>query len=48
MGFGYVIRPQADQDLDEIADYSVEAAGLDTGLRFMSETFAAFNLLAIE
>lgn len=46
MSLGYVIRPQADQDLGAIADYLAEEAGLDTGLRFLSEAFATFNLLA--
>lgn len=43
MSFGCVIRPQADQNLDAIADYLAEEAGLDTGLSFLSEVFATFN-----
>jgi plasmid stabilization system protein ParE len=34
MSFGYVVRPRADRDLDEIADYLAGKAGLDTALRF--------------
>jgi len=33
--FGFVVRPRADRDIDEIADYLVEQSGLDTGLRFL-------------
>ena len=39
MKFGFVVRPRADRDIDEIADYLVEQSGLDTGLRFLSEVY---------
>ncbi|MBL8233477.1 MAG: type II toxin-antitoxin system RelE/ParE family toxin [Bryobacterales bacterium] len=45
MKFGYVVRPQADRDIDEIADYLVEQSGLDVGLRFLSEVYETFALL---
>jgi len=44
--FGLVIRPRADQDLDEIGDYLAEEAGLDMGLQFLAEVYEAFSLLA--
>ena len=45
MRFGYVVRPRADQDIDEIADHLVEQSGLDIGLRFLSEVYETFVLL---
>lgn len=35
MRSGYVIRAKADSDLDEIADYLAQKAGLDIALRFL-------------
>lgn len=46
MSFGYIVRPRADQDIDEIGDYLVEEAGLDTGLAFLAEIYETFALLA--
>jgi plasmid stabilization system protein ParE len=46
VNFGYVVRPRADQDLDEISDYLAEGAGVDLGLQFLSEVYATFSLLA--
>ncbi len=46
MSFGYVIRPRADQDLDEISDYLAEEAGLETGLQFLGKIYETFSLLA--
>lgn len=46
MRLGYAVRPQADRDIDEIADYLVEQSGLDTGLRFLNELYDTFTLLA--
>jgi plasmid stabilization system protein ParE len=37
VSFGYFLRPQADRDIDEIADYIAWEAGLDVGLRFLSD-----------
>ena len=46
MRFGYVVRPRADRDIDEIADYLATEAGLDTALQFLSEVYETFGLLA--
>ena len=46
MSFGYFVRPQADRDIDEIADYIAEEAGLDVGLRFLSDLYDTLALLA--
>ena len=48
MRFGYVVRPRADRDIDEIADYLAEKAGLDTALQFLSEIYDTFGLLAAQ
>ena len=48
MRFGYVVRPRADRDIDEIADYLAEHAGLDTALRFLLEVYDTFALLATQ
>ncbi|MBL8292893.1 MAG: type II toxin-antitoxin system RelE/ParE family toxin [Bryobacterales bacterium] len=45
MRFGYVVRPRADQDIDEIADHIAEQSGLDIGLLFLSEVYETFVLL---
>jgi toxin ParE1/3/4 len=45
---GCLIRPQADQDIDQIADYLSDAANLETGLRFLTEVYAAFTMLAAQ
>jgi len=46
LSFGYVVRPRADRDIDEIADYLADQAGLDTALRFLDEIYESFSLLA--
>ena len=46
MKYGYIVRPRADRDIDEIVDYLVEEAGLDTGLQFLSEVHETLSLLA--
>ena len=46
MSFGYVVRPQADRDIDEIADYIAEEAGLDVGLRFLTDLYETLALVA--
>jgi toxin ParE1/3/4 len=45
---GYVVRPKADLDLDEIADYLTQQSSLDTGLRFLTEAHRTFTLLATQ
>jgi toxin ParE1/3/4 len=46
MSFGYFVRPKADRDLDEIADYLADVAGLDIALRFLAEAQETFTTLA--
>lgn len=46
MRAGYVVRPRADRDIDAVADYLADEAGLDTGLRFLTEVYETFALLA--
>ena len=48
MSLGYVVRPGADRDLDGIADYLVEHAGLDTALRFLQDAHETFALLSTQ
>ena len=48
MSFGYVVRPKADRDLDEIADHLAEKAGLDTALRFLHEAHETFARLSAQ
>lgn len=42
----YTVRPKAEQDIDEIADYLVEHSGLSHGLQLLSEIYNTFELLA--
>jgi toxin ParE1/3/4 len=42
----YVVRPQADRDIDNIADGLAENASLDTALQFLAELYETFGLLA--
>ena len=46
MSLGYTIRPKADVDLDEIADYLTEQSNLDMAVNFLSEARRSFALLA--
>lgn len=48
MSAEYVIRPRADRDLDEIADYFVQNASVDLGLRFLAEAHETLSLLAAQ
>jgi toxin ParE1/3/4 len=43
---GYVIRPKADRDIDDILEYLAEEASLDMALQFLSEIRETFGLLA--
>ena len=45
MRCGFVVRPRADRDIDEIADYLAGQAGPDIGLRFLREVFETFTVL---
>jgi len=46
LSLGYSIRPKADLDIDEIADYLTEQSSLNTALRFLSEAHQSFALIA--
>jgi plasmid stabilization system protein ParE len=46
--FGFVVRPRADRDIDEIAGYLAEEAGIDTAVQFLAETYETFALLATQ
>ena len=48
MTFGYVVRPKADLDIDDIADYIASEAGLEVGIRFLSEVYRTFALVATQ
>jgi len=42
----YVIRPRADRDIDEYAQYLLEQASLETAKRFLDSARNMFELLA--
>jgi toxin ParE1/3/4 len=42
---GYIVRPRADIDLDEIAEYLTQQSSLDIGLNFLAEAQRTFALL---
>ena len=44
----YVVKPKADLDLDEYADYLAEKANLDVALRFLTSAHETFSLLATQ
>lgn len=46
MSFGYVVRPRADRDIDEIAACLAENAGLEMALEFLAEIHETFGQLA--
>ena len=49
MNFRYVVRPQADRDIDDLADSIAQHYGLDRALLFLSgiyDTFALINTWA--
>lgn len=48
MSVVFTVRPRADRDLDEIADYLAGEGGLDIGLRFLAEAYATFALIAFQ
>jgi toxin ParE1/3/4 len=43
-----VVRPKADLDLDEIADYLTQQSSLNTGLSFLDEAQRTFALLTTQ
>lgn len=42
----YVIKPKADRDLDELADYMVRESSLELAMRFFNAAHSTFSLLA--
>ena len=48
MSVGYVVRPKADQDLDDQAYYLATQAGPDLGHRFLLAAHETFGLLATQ
>lgn len=44
----YVVRPRADADIDEIADYLADKASLEMGLRFLAELYETFGMLGAQ
>ena len=48
MSVGYVVRPKADQDLDDQAYYLATQAGPDLGHRFLLAAHQTFGLLATQ
>jgi toxin ParE1/3/4 len=46
MSARYVVFPKADRDLDNEADYLIEEASLDDGLRFLAAAHETLALLA--
>ena len=44
----YIVKPKADLDLDEHADYLAEKANLDVALRFLASAHETFALLATQ
>ena len=42
----YVVKPRADRDLDDYADYLVEEADIELGLRFLEAAHETFAVLA--
>ncbi len=45
---GYVVRPRADRDIDEIAEYLADEIGLDIAVQFLGEISQTFGLLAAQ
>ena len=44
----YVVKPKADRDLDDYADYLAEQASLDVALRFFDAAYSTFALIATQ
>ena len=42
----YTVKPKADQDLDDYADYLAREASLEVALRFYAEAHNTFTLMA--
>jgi uncharacterized protein YozE (UPF0346 family) len=39
----YAVKPKADRDLDEYADYLTDQANLEVALRFFTEAYETFS-----
>ena len=48
MNFGYIVRPKADRDIDNLADSIAERTTLDQALQFLSEIHATFALIVTQ
>ena len=46
MSAGYSVKPKADRDLDDYADYLAREASLEVALRFLAAGHETFALLA--
>ncbi len=46
MSASYLVKPKADRDLDDYADYLAEHASLDVALRFFDAASSTFALIA--
>lgn len=46
MTLAYLVRPQADRDIDDLADSIAEYASIDKALDFLADVDACFSLLA--
>jgi plasmid stabilization system protein ParE len=44
----YTVKPKADRDLDEYADYPAREASLEVALRFLAAAHETFALLATQ
>jgi plasmid stabilization system protein ParE len=44
----YTVKPKADRDIEDYADYLAKEASLDLGLRFFDAAYRTFALLAIQ
>jgi toxin ParE1/3/4 len=44
----HVVKPKADRDLDDYADYLAEHASLDVALRFFDAVHSTFALIATQ
>jgi toxin ParE1/3/4 len=44
----YLVKPKADRDLDDYADYLAIEASLDVALRFFDAAYSTFALLATQ
>jgi plasmid stabilization system protein ParE len=42
---GYLVKPKADKDFDNYADYLVEEASIEVALRFVAAAHETFALL---